>query len=548
MLFSNYSWTRNPEDMTVDEWDHVKHFVTPYTGIFINLLIYMFMTFTMSIIASTLPVPTGALIPAFKIGAGLGRFLGEAMHVWFGSKIIPGGYATVGAAAFTGAVTHTLSISVIVFEMTGQITHTIPMLISVLIANAFAALLSPSCYNSVIMIKKLPYLPDILPSSSDAYDLVVKDFMVSDIKYICQGMTYGEVRALLRKHMGFKGFPLVDHPESMILLGSVKRTELISAIERQICKERRVAAVAERRRKEEFRRLEREQKELTEQLQLRLQPQAEPAENRPSRFEVTKEDGSTFVPPAETIEEEEDDMDEISERNQDTTKTEGEKRKKLSLLSRPPFLTSVSLTHQGSGGRKRAMTGGGGGGGTGPSSPYNTVTGGMEKLQSIFKRPRSGTASAASPSRAGGGGRDGGVELPVDMPLSEQREWEEEQMLEAMDFESIRIDPAPFQLVEKTSLLKVHELFSMLGLERAYVTAIGRLIGVVGLKELRKSIEDANTGHSAALQEAKRQKEEMKKKQSLAEEDDEVDEEKGEEPPAVTISADSDADEIKASE
>ena len=33
--------------------------------------------------------------------------------------ICPGGYATVGAAAFTGAVPHTLSISVIVFEMTG---------------------------------------------------------------------------------------------------------------------------------------------------------------------------------------------------------------------------------------------------------------------------------------------------------------------------------------------------------------------------------------------------------------------------------------------
>ena len=45
-------------------------------------------------------------------------------------------------------------------------------------------------------------------------------------------------------------------------------------------------------------------------------------------------------------------------------------------------------------------------------------------------------------------------------------------------------DPAPFQLVERTSLLKVHSLFSMLGLNHAYVTAIGRLIGVVALKEV----------------------------------------------------------------
>ena len=37
--------------------------------------------------------------------------------------------------------------SVIVFEMTGQITHIIPILIAVLVSNAIAGLLSPSCYD-----------------------------------------------------------------------------------------------------------------------------------------------------------------------------------------------------------------------------------------------------------------------------------------------------------------------------------------------------------------------------------------------------------------
>lgn len=77
-----------------------------------------------------------------------------------------GGYATVGAAAFSGAVTHTISVSVITFEMTGQITHIIPMMIAVLVSNAVAALLQPSIYDSIILIKRLPYLPDLLPSSS----------------------------------------------------------------------------------------------------------------------------------------------------------------------------------------------------------------------------------------------------------------------------------------------------------------------------------------------------------------------------------------------
>lgn len=45
------------------------------------------------------------------------------MGVRYGGKIspiIPGGYAICGAAAFAGAATHTVSTSVIVFEMTGM--------------------------------------------------------------------------------------------------------------------------------------------------------------------------------------------------------------------------------------------------------------------------------------------------------------------------------------------------------------------------------------------------------------------------------------------
>lgn len=82
------------------------------------------------------------------------------------TQIMPGAYATVGAAAFSGAVTHTMSVCVILFEMTSQITHVIPVLISVLISNGIARLLTPSIYDLVIISKKLPYLPDLLPSTS----------------------------------------------------------------------------------------------------------------------------------------------------------------------------------------------------------------------------------------------------------------------------------------------------------------------------------------------------------------------------------------------
>merc|ERR1719264_488995 len=88
------------------------------------------------------------------------------------------------------------------------------------------------------------------------------------------------------------------------------------------------------------------------------------------------------------------------------------------------------------------------------------------------------------------------VTMRSDLSLDEQRDWEAAELARPVIFSQLKIDPAPFQLPEKSSLLKVHSLFSMLGVNHAYVTTIGRLIGVVGLKELRKAIEDVNHHHS----------------------------------------------------
>ena len=75
--------------------------------------------------------------------------------------------------------------------------------------------------------------------------------------------------------------------------------------------------------------------------------------------------------------------------------------------------------------------------------------------------------------------------LPViDMSPEEKKEWEENEVLKPVDFKECHVDPAPFQLVERTSLLKVHSMFSLLGVNRAYVTTIVRLIGIVSLQEV----------------------------------------------------------------
>ncbi|GMT14004.1 hypothetical protein PFISCL1PPCAC_5301, partial [Pristionchus fissidentatus] len=66
--------------------------------------------------------------------------------------------------------------------------------------------------------------------------------------------------------------------------------------------------------------------------------------------------------------------------------------------------------------------------------------------------------------------------------------------------EDVLIDPSPFQIVAHTSLLKVHSLFSLLGLNRAYVTQHGMLAGVIALREVRLAIERATNGQLLPLE------------------------------------------------
>jgi len=80
-LFTNFSWTKN--EFTVQEAEILRHWSTDHSNVFVSLAGFVLFTFVFSIVASTIPVPSGSFIPVFKIGAGLGRAIGEVMHLCF---------------------------------------------------------------------------------------------------------------------------------------------------------------------------------------------------------------------------------------------------------------------------------------------------------------------------------------------------------------------------------------------------------------------------------------------------------------------------------
>nr|XP_042904243.1 chloride channel protein 2 isoform X2 [Parasteatoda tepidariorum] len=415
-LFSNVTWSNH--HLEVDEAIIVSHWTTKYTNIYANLVVFIIITFLTSTLAATLPVPSGLFIPVFKMGAAFGRLVGECMASWFpegitlgGSvnRIIPGGYAVVGAAALSGSVTHTISTSVIVFELTGQMSHILPVILAVLIANGISQALQPSIYDSIIQIKKLPYLPPIVSTSSEAHNVYVSDIMVRDVVSVWRGCSYKDLRSILKLKKRLQFFPLVESLESMILLGSIQRIELLRLLELQLGRERRL-------------------QEAQKRAQLNESPKTPRAEKKLSRFEVIPVPGSTRNSPRP---------------GQESIDT------RLKQAFENVFKKAVS-------------------------DPF-------EKFESSLPNTPLSKRSQKP-------------QIILDMSPEELLAWEEDQLNALVDFGKCHVDPAPFQLVERTTLIKVHSLFSMLGLNYAYVTAIGRLVGVVALKELRKAIENISSG------------------------------------------------------
>ncbi|KAG9186605.1 hypothetical protein G6011_09713 [Alternaria panax] len=104
-------------------------------------------------------VPSGVIIPALDAGAFFGRLVGQSID-----SISPGIFAMVGAAAFLAGVSRmTISLAVIMFELTGQLSYTVPSMLAILIAKWTAdAISTEGVYDLAQTLLSHPFLdPDI---------------------------------------------------------------------------------------------------------------------------------------------------------------------------------------------------------------------------------------------------------------------------------------------------------------------------------------------------------------------------------------------------
>lgn len=100
-------------------------------------------------------VPSGVIIPALDAGAFFGRLVGQAI-----SGVSPGIFAMVGAAAFLAGVSRmTLSLVVVMFELTGELEYIVPNMIAIMVAKWIAdALEREGVYDLAQTVLGHPFL------------------------------------------------------------------------------------------------------------------------------------------------------------------------------------------------------------------------------------------------------------------------------------------------------------------------------------------------------------------------------------------------------
>ena len=153
------------------------------------------------------------------------------------SCVTPGLYALVGACAFLGGATKmTVSLVVIMFELTGGLTYIVPLMASAVTAKWVGdALGKGGIYDAQIELNGYPFLDnkEEFKTTSLASDVMKPRPSEPPLSVLTQeGMTLSEVEKIL-KSATYTGYPVVVSHESQYLVGYVLRRDIQIAIATQ---------------------------------------------------------------------------------------------------------------------------------------------------------------------------------------------------------------------------------------------------------------------------------------------------------------------------
>lgn len=164
---------------------------------------------------------SGIMVPSLLIGATLGRLFGlivtdiagGVQHGTDNDWIDPGVFALIGAAAFFAGVTRlTMSLTVIMIEITNETHFLLPVMTAVMVAKLTADSIMESLYHCLMQLKCLPYLSDELHAHACLELHSVKEVMSRPAATL---PLFGPVSEVAKKMMesNHSAFPVVEAGE-----------------------------------------------------------------------------------------------------------------------------------------------------------------------------------------------------------------------------------------------------------------------------------------------------------------------------------------------
>ncbi|KAJ8007855.1 hypothetical protein DPEC_G00098520 [Dallia pectoralis] len=221
-----------------------------YTALW-QLALALVFKMLITVVTFGMKVPAGLFIPSMAVGAIAGRLLGVGMEQlalnhhdsglfksWCSPGadcITPGLYAMVGAAACLGGVTRmTISLVVIMFELTGGLEYIVPLMAATMtskwVADAFGR---EGIYEAHIRLNGYPFLEpkEEYGSKALAQDVMRPRRADPALAVLTQeGMSVGEVEAMVAD-TDYSGFPVVVCEDSQRLVGFVLRRDLVISLD-----------------------------------------------------------------------------------------------------------------------------------------------------------------------------------------------------------------------------------------------------------------------------------------------------------------------------
>ncbi|KAK7115171.1 chloride channel protein C-like isoform X2 [Littorina saxatilis] len=224
----------------------VKHLFAPdmhtmfgYASLAVGLVFYFFFVCW----ACGTSVASGILVPMLLIGSLYGRMVGLVMVSLFGLHVDkdsywrwmdPGAFALIGAASFMGGVTRlTMTVTVIMMELTNDVQVLLPVMVSVMVAKWVGDFFTHPIFHAHLEMKCIPFLESeprvtIMGKNVKLELYSVKDVMSSPVDTVREIESVQHLAELLL-HTSHGGFPVVRKTSSghRVFVGIITRMELV---------------------------------------------------------------------------------------------------------------------------------------------------------------------------------------------------------------------------------------------------------------------------------------------------------------------------------